>query len=504
MPRLKPVSRLEHLSLVAFSGICSGACTKVEEEAASSIEPKDVDTDDVVGLLRRLPGAVLQIVVPHVLRAQTAAVNKNRKHRGIVTAIDWLLQPSLKRLDLDALFDAGRLFGDVNARCKAVLRAGLARLASLTHLTLRGKCDDLMLFQLAANCPDLQELSVRDSDVTDAGLKALCGLSENDGGCFDLVSIDLTNCVGVTVDGGACLLRHLPQLTNLHYDRVAEAIEVVAKSDKRFLNGERTLNITRLDQFADFYDFSAHPHILNTVRSACPKLESLLFYVSDEGCKHLSELRGVKYAQIETKDVGVGFRLLTKSYSDLVFLQLTFRSMSASHLQDVANNCPRLEVLKLIGFEIADSHTLASDADRSAFSRLKVVDLRLMRQSYDDVLEDEAGEDVYAVDSVTPQLVHYVLDNCLAIEELVLQAVANFMDEAFLIGLLNRNPLTKLKTLRLSISPSTTLKMGAARYVIDALPELSKFGVNRWNITTKQYRGLLAEVKRNNYDLIIQ
>ena len=44
-----------------------------------------------------------------------------------------------------------------------------------------------------------------------------------------------------------------------------------------------------------------------------------------------------------------------------------------------------------------------------------------------------------------------------------MQAVANFMNDAFLMSLTSKNPLRKLKRLRLSVTPATSLKIGVAR-----------------------------------------
>ena len=72
-------------------------------------------------------------------------------------------------------------------RCKTVLRKTLPSLRRLTHVNLQSKCDDEMLVQLAKHCADLEDLQIPMSDITDAGLMALCGVSvggkvaENDG-----------------------------------------------------------------------------------------------------------------------------------------------------------------------------------------------------------------------------------------------------------------------------------------------------------------------------------
>ena len=58
------------------------------------------------------------------------------------------------------------------------------------------------------------------------------------------------------------------------------------------------------------------------------------------------------------EDVGNGFRQMAAQYGALSSLQLTFRTMAASQLADIAANCPSLSVLRLIGYEIVDSQNL--------------------------------------------------------------------------------------------------------------------------------------------------
>jgi hypothetical protein len=551
MPPTRAVPRLDHLCLLHVAALCSKGCEYIECNQAANAkathgnrnengnvpplqcanharkkggeEEEDDDEDDEADgqpcvtcavhgglrrLLRRLPGSVLENMIPQVLRSQTVSVKKNRSHKGLVTALQCLLQPNLKRLDIGALFHAGRLYGDINTRCKAVLRNGLQRLTRLTHINLQTKCNDEILVQLARSCPNLEELHAPMSDVTDRGLMALCGISidgevgEEDG-CKKLSRVGLYHCANITPTGVGCVLRNLPDVVNLSYDKLADAVETVAKVDADFVLGRRTLKIVHLDQFSDYYDFAAHSDMLRIILKVCPKLESLRFYVSDEGCKSLSTIPGVTHLQLEMEDVGNGFRQLTRLYGNLVSLQLTFRTMPFSQLIDIADNCPNLAVLRLIGFDIVSSHNLR--AHNNVFNKLKVVDLRLMRGGggNDDFLDDAADgdQDLDTIDSITPQLLHFLLDFSHSLEELTVQAVANFMTESFLMGLLRKNPLCKMKRLRLYVSPSTSLKANVARYVIDSLPELDLIALSKWNIPSRQLKALATEAKRKNYNL---
>lgn len=511
MPNLKPIPRLETLSFHNLSHLCALVCTKLEE--ASLLNKSNCQLQDLVqirksellrflGMIRSwLPGPILEQVLPQVLKLIAAAVRKNRSHKGLLKALECLLPAVVKRLDLGALFSEVRLYGEVNTQVKMLLRSCLQRMPQLTHLNLESKCNDDMLVELARHCHALEDLRVPMSDISDRGLMALCGVSVNGAvgpgdGCFNLCRIGLHHCINITVTGVGCLLRNLPRLVILNYDKTLDAMETVAKIDGDYISGRKKFRITHLDQFSDFYEFDGHPEILTILLRVCPALESLRFYISDEGCKNLSLISGIRHLQLEMDDIGNGFRLLTRQYSNMVSLHLTFRTMPFSQLIDIADNCPRLQVLRLMGFEISESHNLVSHT--SVFSQLRAIDLRMVRN--EDLYEDEPM-DLDVVDTITTQLMHFLLDFSHNLEELTVQAVANFMGDRFLTKVFAKNPLRHLKKLHLSVNPSQTMNVSLAKRLIECLPELNLLGLSRWNISNKEMKALLAEVRKKNYDV---
>ena len=495
MPRYKRPPRLEEICLESFSSICACACTRLENENVIQNESK------FIHLITRLPGTLLEVVVPSVIKIIAAAVRKNRSKKGLLKALECLPQKSLKRLDIGALFSEVRLYGQVNTQCKVLLKTCLQRLPMLTHLNLESKCNNEMLYELAKHCPSLEDLHVPQSDITDRGLLALCGISVGESllpneGCFKLARISVLNCMNITMTGVASLLRNLPSLINLSYDKVADAIEIVAKMDGDFLGGRRVLNITHLDQFSDYYEFDTHPEIFAILLKICPRLESLKFYISDEGCVALSRIPNVRHLQLEIDDVGRGFGILINQFSSLQTLQLTFRSMSYLTLKAIADNCPLLSVLRLIGFQVEDFMRLVSRPRQ--FENLKTIDMRMVRQS------DPFEEDDYQAetsDTISPQLIHYLLDSSIHLEDLVIQAHAQFLNQDFLMDIFHKNPMTHLQKLKLSVTPSESLNMNTAKIMIEMLPSIQVLGVSRWNISGKEFRELSSMVKKNNLDL---
>lgn len=526
MPRHRSVPKLEELCLSQFCEWCANTCTLLEQQelAAGFLDnPDDVRGVDesaneprkklhetkFVSFLRMLPRSVLESVIPLTLKIIAVAVRKNRSHKGLVKAVEFLPQRSLERLDFGALFTEVRLFGHVNQQCKVLLRSCLQRMSSLTVLNLSSKCTDDMLFELAKHCRHLEEMNVPVSDITDRGLMALAGISvngtvslENGDGCFNLVKLGVHNCINVSPMGVGCILRNLTKLQFLYYDKLVDAIETVAKIDGDYITGKKTFGIAHLDQFSEYYDFEAHTDIVNIMRTVCPKLESLRFFISDEGCKSLSQIRNIRHLQLEmSEDIGNGFRLLVREYTSLVSLHLTFRRMPFAQMIDVADYCPNVEVLRLIGFGVDESHNLK--AHRSSFHKLKVVDVRMVRGDdylFED-LEDDAMES-NSNDTVTPQLLHFLLDYSHNLEDVTISAVANFVNEDFLQSVLQSNPMPYVQRLCISVSPSTALTADVARNVINALPSLHTMALSRWNVTAREIRGLRDEFRGQNYDIV--
>ena len=90
-----------------------------------------------------------------------------------------------------------------------------------------------------------------------------------------LPRIVVSNCINITLTGVGCILRNLESVVSLSYDKLADVVETVAKIDPDFIQGRRSLKITHLDQFSEYYDFSAHGDMVQIILRVCPRLDSL-------------------------------------------------------------------------------------------------------------------------------------------------------------------------------------------------------------------------------------
>lgn len=368
---------------------------------------------------------------------------------------------------------------------------------NLTHLNLSSKCDDVALMELAKHCQSLEEINMPLSDITDKGLLALCGIEltprtaelsspkiiEGDG-CFKLTKLGLHNCVHITAAGVGSCLRNLPRLMYLSYDKLVESIEMVVTIDGDYLKGNKQFKIRNLDEFSEFYDFESHPYVVNILLRVCPDLESLRFFTSDEGCNHLARIPNVKVLQLETEDLGSGFQQLLQQYNQLTSLHLTFRKMPYNQVIDMSENCPNLEVIRLIGMGIENSQELSSVASKErCFRNLRVLDVRLVSDEH------------------PLRLLHFLLDYSLEIEDITVSTVCSVFESNYLMDLMQPNSMKKLQKLVLAMSPNTHLTTSVAKRIIEVLPNLNTLGVTRWNITSREIKLLRNEIQEKNIDI---
>ena len=443
-----------------------------------------------------LPTKTLESILPQTIKLIADKIRENRRHKGLIKAVECLAKEPLERLDFGALFSGVRLYGDVNRNCKLALRWCVRKMHNLTHLNLSSKCDDVTLLELAKHCKNLEEINMPLSDITDRGLLALCGievpcqivdsstkLNEGDG-CFKLTKLGLHNCVHITAAGVGSCLRNLPHLKYVSYDKLVESIEMVITIDGDYIKGKKQFMIKNLDEFSEFYDFESHPHVINTLLRVCPNLESLRFFTSDEGCHYLAKIPNIRVLQLETEDLGSGFQKLLLQYSNLKSLHLTFRKMSYNQVIDMSENCPHLEVIRLIGMGIENSQELNSLKNKEKCLRhLRVLDVRLVSDEH------------------PLRLLHFLIDYSLEIEDVTVSTVCSVFESNYLMDLMQPNPMTKLQKLVLAMSPNTHLTTDVARRVIEMLPNLNTLGLTRWNITSKEMKILKNEIQKKNLDI---
>ena len=119
-----------------------------------------------------LPTRTLETLLPQTIKLIADKIRKDRRHKGLIKAVECLAREPLEKLDFGALFSGVRLYGDVNRNCKLALRWCVRKMENLTHLNLSSKCDDAILLELAKRCQN-EYLPRKDDVDTFKNLKIL-------------------------------------------------------------------------------------------------------------------------------------------------------------------------------------------------------------------------------------------------------------------------------------------------------------------------------------------
>jgi hypothetical protein len=150
----------------------------------------------------------------------------------------------------------------------------------------------------------------------------------------------------------------------------------------------------------------------------------------------------------------------------------------------MSENCPNLEVIRLIGMSIENSQELNSlNSKEKCFRNLKVLDVRLVSDEHPH------------------KWLHFLIDYSLEIEDITVSTVCSRFESNYLTDLMKPNPMRKLQKLVLAMSPNTHLTTAVAKRIIDMLPNLNTLGVTRWNITSREIKVLKNEMHDKNLDV---
>ena len=502
MPRYKNVTKLESLALNQFCKNCAWTCTTLEETELENEEAR------FKSFLVMLPRTMLELAISETLKIITGKVRKNRSHKGLIKALECLPQASVQKLDFGSLYSQVRLYGSVNAKLKEILEQSFSQLPNLIELNLSSKCSDEILIQVAKNCPNIEVINVALSDISDQGLMALAGISFSNRvkkslghGCSQLVKLNVQNCDYITDKGVGCLIRNLKKVQYLYYDKLFDALETVIKINPEYLDGDEKIRIKHIDQFGEFYVFDAHPGLVQAVAKVCPEVESFRFYIDDKGCQSLRHFPHIKHLQLEiSENLGPDFQNLVNNYlPNLISLQLTYRNITSETLAAIGQNCPNIEVMKLIGYKILHSETLT--VNPAYFTKLKVLEIRVVKsdERFEDFV-DFHHEDEEEDSSITPNLLNFFLQNCHNIQDITISAMLNCLDEPLLMLILQKNAMSELQ--RLCICPlnkaSNHLTASVALNVIMALPNLHSIALSRWRMKSKEINEIRKQCKHQN------
>ena len=473
---MAPHKKVESLSSIATSLVSRGltdVCVRIgKAEGGASQLVSGLET-----LLEEMPGVLLESLI--LTSISQLVRDKDSRFRsspvpGLSVALQLLPRPNISQLDFGQLFTGARLSRVSNSACRAALVVSIARVHSLTKLVLTSKCTNDILETLGNNCPLLAELHISLSDlVTDAGLASLVpsvsrpySASEREEGeqswtrntgCPHIAIIDILKCWNVTPSGARLLLTSLNKLKKLLYSNMKGVLEslVTESSPPKFprieyFDSSEFSLVTDLDMEdcnlpeSDPAKWHTGPVRLFQIPEVFPNITIVKMMLSDSEVASLTLIPHLVHLELEfSDDPGAGLTDLLDSHQNisnflLFFLQVG--NIQASHLLSIATNCVKLGFLRIIGFQIENSHILKPSSNY--FRNLSQLHLSF----YDDNSEDSDLEEGQQASRHTPEMVEFfLLSGCSSLKVLQLHMnVHHFLNERYLHTILGQNPLTKL------------------------------------------------------------
>ncbi|KDR12280.1 hypothetical protein L798_13769 [Zootermopsis nevadensis] len=166
----------------------------------------------------------------------------HRKHLHV------LLQKQIQNLNLSfGMGDSYHGFEFMKQRCKSLKQLNISYLrhmnpsvlmglvpcfSNLVSLNLRMTLTvDQLLRQIGRACPDLRELNLASTPITDRGLVQLCVADDGHRLCQNLLRLFVAD-TAVSTGGATVVLQSLPNLREFDYDQIFDVLELVENWDQ--------------------------------------------------------------------------------------------------------------------------------------------------------------------------------------------------------------------------------------------------------------------------------
>ncbi|KAG8236541.1 hypothetical protein J437_LFUL011318 [Ladona fulva] len=501
MPELNKPVKLETLSMRVVAKYIQESCTYLESQKSENnhviTSSEEILRDKIERQVENTPGPILEILLVEVIHKQITEIVSRRTSKGLIEALHVLLRPCLKSVDLGRMFS--RLPRNITAPCEVLLPMKLMHMSYLSELDLLSRCTDEILSTLSRCCPFLKKLNISYSDlVTDAGLRYLCGLSdeqekETDGtccGCKKINSLGLEKLWETTVEGVRAIVEGLPELQFMRYDQIGEIF--FRKLNETYPSHSVTkipkkCEEYRLAYFDQTYNvFTPSDDLIDYITECCPHVCMLKLYAPDSFLPSFKSWKKVENFALEIDGAcGPGLINYFESVgSNLVVINISFDSLESKHLKALGKYCPKVKELTLMGTEMNENEALKNE---NYFTELEVFNMSI----WDD-------------EGITGALLLFFLSSSKGLKKLNLSASVIFLnDNYFNFQILGKYPLSKLEELCIQGNPRVPLTMKTARLILRVCPSMRKLSLSRWRVTEKSIRLLQKEMKLSNYDITI-
>ncbi|XP_063600246.1 uncharacterized protein LOC134776421 [Penaeus indicus] len=462
-------------------------------------------------LLKYVPPLLLQDILNCVMR-MIAIHHAPRASAKVVTCLlEILIHPRLLELRLSDLSYVGSVELEALDMVENTLIKLLPSLSHLTHLNLstnRNKitfpsCSTEILQVVGCSCPNLQLLDLNHNNrVTGEGLLYLYPSDTRDG-CAKLEKLFIQDC-SIEPEDVAMLIHFFPNLQIVGYKELGTSLQMLKSQPRKFSWKRRRyqycLKLTHVDNSLSRVQ-RCDGDVVDFVCESCPDLENLKVRVCDEDVGGMGRLEKLKHLELRFyTGVHHPISLSTLSYlmdhgHRLASLAIFCNRLHARHIQTIAESCINLKKLFLHANAAVMDTLLQSN--ENAMSKLEVLSLRL---GHDELIMSPGACDIAC----------FLIQPAKALQELYLLVRSHGINHAFIVRLLEINPLSKLKILiadaprRTLAAPMLELTFDTAYLIINNCPSIQLLGnLICWSVTSAQVAELRAVIRMCNYNLTI-
>ncbi|XP_042226079.1 uncharacterized protein LOC121869048 isoform X1 [Homarus americanus] len=432
-----------------------------------------MDTVRDVGRLRR--HHLHSLVQEHLLDFTTSGVGET------YIALDLLLERCrrLRRLDLSYLRTVG----------PPIL---IRLIPSLTHITVLNlsmtETVDQVLELIGQNCPEIRELDICNTPITESGLTRLCYDAERDQSmCQKLVKLSISGCI-VSAKPVCFLLQYIPTLREIDYDDIFQVFGVLQKWGLTLDNIDRChkFHLRILNSTNDLVD----PFNVELAIMLCPYATNFTLsnaYVDNDVLykvmmmEHLTHLR-ITNSEGLTLDFQEGVLpvLTVKGHQLLSLLLANFASVDVAAIGEC---CPRLQNLALSAVGVYE-------------------EIMYPREHYFTTLKNLEVWSSLTVDTCNTTILRQLLCYCPGLRNLLVKATDALSDK-FLFDIWRENAMPQLSRLTIDTCPNVTAS--AIHHLLDMTNELTL--IRLWGcffITKDDDRKIQQRIKDENCDVYLE
>lgn len=260
--------------------------------------------------------------------------------------LDFLINKHLNYLNTKWLESSKYLYSTVDI---------FRRLPNLTRIQSRN-CFNEVLKNVAEFCPNIVEIDINNSNVTDNGIQYLCEIKNGVAPCPKLKNIFL-HLTGVTDIGVENLIRNLRSLEKIYHEDVPNILHSIRKEN---LSESENIqfNLIELEFFKPrFYRLKLYTNftdVLTSCLTLCPKLETFICSILREEHLNLLSNRCLKNLHLEFEDRKANMdNFLEKNGGKLTCLNVAYCTLSVYILNKY---CPNLKKFTGCNIDFRGNH----------------------------------------------------------------------------------------------------------------------------------------------------